>query len=184
MIIRTTNDHRPTFFRDIISLAIMLAMLLSGFFWPMLSVEANGAPPVLQVNVPYWPAGTPYPSRAVFWFGQVDRSSNYTDVRLIYDDTQLKITAHIIDRQLRYDKTPTPAELPLWDTVSLYVDTQGNLNSAISNTSYRFDAEVNWYEDRSNYQAAYTGNSATWIQSSVDFTATTGWRGDAFLTTI
>jgi hypothetical protein len=159
-------------------LAILLASLISGLYWGPGAAEGVSDPSMRQVNVPYWLAGAPYPSRAIFWFGQVDPSSNYTDVRLIYDDTQIRITAHIIDRQLRYDKTPTPPELSQWDAVSLYLDLGGNNAFTLNEDSYRFDAQLNWFEARSDYQAAYTGNGTGWIQSSLEYTATTGWRGD------
>ncbi len=65
--------------------------------------------PQVRVNVPYWDweADDPYPSHAVFWFGQVGPESNYIDIRTIYYNEHLEIVAHIVDRNL-YQSEPSP----------------------------------------------------------------------------
>ena len=161
-----------------ISLVFIIAISMTGSTGLFGIANAGAVSTLRQVNVPFWPAGTPYPSRAIFWFGQVDRSSNYADVRLIYDETQIKLTLHIIDRQLRYDTTPSPSEISQWDAVSVYLDTRGDTATTIDAHSFRLDAQLNRFEDRNNYQAAYSGSTTGWVLSPISFTTKTGWRGD------
>lgn len=137
----------------------------------------KAAQQVRRVNAPYWAPGAPYPSHSIFWFGEVSRSSNYADVRLIYYDTALEVVVHVIDRLLQYDTSPSPADLTQWDAVTLYLDLDGNTGSVPDQQSYRLEAQLNWWEPRQDYQASYRGNGSTWSANMMSFTTTTGWRG-------
>ena len=135
--------------------------------------KASDSAVTRRVNVIYSAPGSPYPSHAIFWFGKVDPSNNYADVRLIYYDELLKVTIHIMDRQLWSNPTPSTLAMDTWDSVSLYLDRNGNAGQAPVSNSYRFDAQL------SNLEAGYKGNGSSWISSSVPFTVTTNWRGAA-----
>lgn len=160
-----------------VRLALLAGILLSTFLGPQ-AARSQTSQPVRRVNVPYWASGAPYPSRAVFWFGQVSPNTVYTDVRLIYDDKNLNITFHVIDRRLWYDPSPTPADLTQWDSISLYLDLGGNNQTSLNAKDYRFDAQLNWFEARSNFQAGYSGSGISWVPNAIPFSVTTGWRGN------
>jgi len=101
------------------------------------------------------------------------------DVRVGYNAEHLLIRVGVFDRRLWYDPTPLPGELTDWDAVTLYLDLDGNIGTVPDGTSRRFDAQLNWWESRENYQAAYQGSGSGWEQSSLSFTTSSGWRGDA-----
>lgn len=63
--------------------------------------------------------------------------------------------------------------------MTLYLDTDGNAGSAPDVTTYRFDAQLVWWESRNDYQVAYQGNGVNWVQADLPFTTTSGWRGNA-----
>ncbi len=132
--------------------------------------------PPRRVNAPYttsvnggWPK-----DRAIFWFGQVNPTSNYADVRTVYNDTQLIITLNIFDRQLWFDTSPTAVTLEQWDAVTLYLDLSGNTGSTPQSDSYRFVVQLRQEANAATYQ----GNGSGWEATAVTFTPTTGWRGD------
>src|SRR5579859_11551 len=154
-----------------------------GLAWTCLATSASGPRPPLgqppqpvaaitrRVNAPYLDTGTPF-TPAIFWLGQVDSTHAYADVRLDYTPDNLAVVVHIIDRRLWYEPTPTGADLPNWDAVSLYLRLNGPLGGAPDSSSYRFDVEVG-----NNFQASYRGNGAAWTASSITTTAYTDWRG-------
>jgi hypothetical protein len=95
------------------------------------------------VNVPFASivAPDPYPTQmAIFWFGKVDPTNNYTDVRTIYNQERLTVVLHIFDRLLWYDRNPSPETLADWDAVTLYLNLGGNTGSSPTSDSYRFVA--------------------------------------------
>jgi len=127
-----------------------------------------------RVYVPY---NVLFDETAIFWFGQVTSSENYTDVRIQYTDHSLLLALGIIDRWLWYDTTPSPGELPAWDSVSLYLSQEGNVGGTPTTNSYRFDAQLAWWE--TNYQVAYRGDGTNWVMVTVPFTTAYGWNGNA-----
>ena len=161
------------FVRVILLAGVMLSTILGPG-----AARSQASQPVRRVNVPYWASGATYPSRAIFWFGQVGPTNVYADVRLIYDDTNINITFHIIDRRLWYDPSPSPDDLTQWDSVSLYLDLEGNSRTSLNAKDYQLDAQLNWFEARDNYQAGYSGNGSTWVSNAIPFTVTSGWRGN------
>jgi hypothetical protein len=137
------------------------------------------ATPVRRINAPYINnANPPIPRRAISWFGRVNPTDNYSDVRVIYNNDALYVTLHVIDRVLWYDSTPSAAELPQWDGATLLLHTAGNTGTAPTTASYQFVAGLNHSQARSSYQAAYRGNGTAWAGASTAFETTTGWRGD------
>ncbi len=161
---------------------LQCALSLSLIIWsssgpPQLGAEAPQ--PTRRVNAPYFEGSVFSDRGALFWFGQVDHNRNYTDVRLGYNDHELELTLHIIDRRLWYDTTPAATDLTAWDAVTLYLHLDGNTGDTLTSDSYCFVAQLNWWEGRHEYQAAYQGNGTTWVAASTPFTTTSGWRGNA-----
>lgn len=130
----------------------------------------------LRVNAPY---NVPGHEAAVFWFGQVTPDDNYADMRIGYRDEYLFVHVNIMDRRLWYDVTPSPGELTDWDAVSLYLDvTSDSEASSFAGSRYRFDAQLVWWEDRSQYQAAYRSGASGWSLIDTPFTTESSWSGD------
>jgi len=127
-----------------------------------------------RINAPY---NVPGHEAAIFWFGQVTSSDNYADVRVGYRDAHVFVHVNIMDRRLWYDETPSPDELTEWDAVSLYLNVP-DAGGASSADSYRFDAQLVWWGDRSAYQAAYRNEAGTWLFADVPFTTDSSWSGD------
>ena len=170
--------------RKFTTLVIVTCAVFSLFFvlpadFELSSAKISSKQPVRRVNVPYWADGSPFPSYSIFWFGKVTPTSNYADVRMIYYDSQLEVTLHIIDRLLQYDTSPSPSDLTNWDSVTLYLITNGNSNPTLDKNAYRLDAQLNWWETREDWQAGYHGDGSTWVADSFPFTTETGWRGDS-----
>jgi hypothetical protein len=82
----------------------------------------------------------------------------------------------VFDRRLWYDTSPTLVDLTNWDAVSLYLDMDGNVGALPDANAYRFDAQLVWWESRSDWQAAFLGNGSNWISATVPFTTTSGWN--------
>jgi hypothetical protein len=137
--------------------------------------ETNAGPRL--VNVPYFDGDIRYPETAVFWFGRVNAQENYADVRVGYNQAILYVNLAVFDRQLWYDPDPSANTLADWDAVSLYLIP--SMDHETLEQAYRFDAMLNWWEDRSNFQAAYRGSAQGWSLAEVPFTTITGWRGSA-----
>ena len=123
-----------------------------------------------RVNAPYFDGDVRISETAVFWFGRVTRTKNYADVRVGYNDEHLFVHVAVTDRRLWYDTSPPPEDLTAWDATSLYLDLDGNAGSVPDASSYRFDAQLVWWEPRDDYQAAYQGNGSDWAEATVAFT--------------
>jgi hypothetical protein len=151
---------------------------------PLATASAEGlGPSTRRINVPFASvvAPAPYPTQtAVFWFGQVGPTSNYADVRAIYDNAELRITVHVFDRLLAYDDSPSPAEFANWDAVSLYLNLDGNVGSTPGPRAHRFDGQLSHWQPRAGYQAAYLGTGSGWQAATTSFQTTSGWRANGF----
>jgi len=143
------------------------------------ALNAVPLPPPRRVNTPYFSGGIPFERTAIFWFGKVSPTENYADVRIGYNSAELFVHVTIFDRRLWYDESPTAATLADWDAVVLYLDRDGNVGSAPDATSYRFDGQVNWWEDRAGWQAAFQGGGGRWNSVSIPFTSMTGFRWES-----
>ena len=140
---------------------------------PVLAAE----PPPRRVHAPYFAGNVIYSQTTIFWLGRITPTENYADVRVGYNDEHLYVNVAVIDRRLWYDTSPTPETLTDWDAVSLYLGINDAL--ALDAGTCQFVAQLVSWEPRAGYQQAYCGSSsATWEPATVDFTATTGWRGD------
>lgn len=131
--------------------------------------------PAPRVNVPWFDGNVGFTESAIFWFGRVTPSENYADVRIGYNNSELKIHVAIFDRLTWYDGTPSVADLTNWDAVTLLLKLNGNRGGAPDANSYRFVGQLRWWEDPLAYQAAYQGNGSGWSISGAPFTTQAGW---------
>lgn len=142
-------------------------------------LDAVPLPPLRRVNAPHFSSGIPFEQTAIFWFGKVSPTDNYADVRIGYDNTELFVHVTIFDRRLWYDESPMAATLANWDSVTLYLDQDGSIGGAPDAKSYRFVGQVNWWEDRTDWQAAYQGSGGQWNSVSIPFTTATGFKWES-----
>ncbi len=150
-------------------------------------VMKNPAPPPIvdlpaarRVNAPSFSGKVIYEQSAIFWFGAIGPTSTYVDVRVGYNQDYLEINVNIIDRLLWKTETPTPADFPNWDSLSLYINKDGNSGESIGSNSYRFDAQLNPWQSREDNMAGYYGNGNNWIldiSNTVPFSTTGFYRG-------
>jgi hypothetical protein len=131
------------------------------------------------VNVPRFGGAIAYPETALLWFGQVTPSLNYADVRLGTNDAELLINVAVFDRRLWYPATPSAATLTAWDSVSLYLDLAGPYGDSPPSSAYRLDGGLLWWETPDAYRTAFHGDGSAWVPADLEFTAPSGWRGDA-----
>lgn len=106
---------------------------------------------------------------AAFGFGRVTPIENYTDIRVGYTQTELWVRVSVFDRRLWYDPSPTLEDLTNWDSVSLFLDTGGD--------TFRFDAQMNWWEERDQFQASYQLINGNWTPAPITFLTDSVWWG-------
>jgi hypothetical protein len=145
---------------------------------PVVSGLGAQSSPVRRVNAPFFAAQVLYSQTAIFWFGRVTPTENYADVRVGYSSTELYVNVAIFDRRLWYDLNPSPDRLTAADAVSLYLRPAGNTGNAPDAGTYHFLGQLNWYEPRDRWQAAYRGAGGSWSLLSLPFSTESGWRGD------
>lgn len=150
---------------------------------PTAAPTATVSPPaksVRRVNAPNFKNDAiDYASTAVFWFGQVNPLTSYSDVRVGYNNQKLFLSLNVIDRRLWYNTDPANGPFSDWDATTVYLNLDGNTGAAPGTNAYRFDAQLNWWQTRTAYQAAYRGNGSGWSRSSSAFTTASTWRGNA-----
>ena len=142
-------------------------------------------PPSRKVNIPYFGQDNVtdqhFSEMAIFWFGQISPSNNYSDVRIGYNDTSLVLLLSIFDRLLWYDTTPSPSDLTRYDSVTVYLSKSSAIQDA-----YRFTLQLNnrnAWESMIDWQLSERGTSSGWtLVSPPNFTATTGIRWEDYTT--
>jgi hypothetical protein len=139
---------------------------------------ATPLPLAQQVNAPFFSADLQFDETAVFWLGRVTPHENYADVRVGYVDTALWFHVNLMDQHLWYDTSPSANILTDWDTVTVYLDRRGNTGGTLTSDSYRLDGQLNWWEPRDRWQAAYRGNGTSWVSVPMTFTTYNNWNGD------
>lgn len=175
----------------IVSLALMAAdpppapapsLASATVYLPLISVFQ----PTQQINVPYLSDAdiirSRFPDMAVFWFGRVTPSENYTDVRIASNQEVLWVHLSVFDRRLWFDASSTPGDLANWDAASLYLDLTPAGGSQPGPQSYHFLAQFTPFSEagqRTRYQQAYRGVGGRWQPASLAFSTISGWRGDA-----
>lgn len=155
-------------------LSIMMAIqffLVPGLESRIVRADIQSLSPYHRVNVPEL-TGDPF-TPAIFWFGKVDQTNNYTDVRVWYSNPDnIEIVLHTIDRQLWYDQAKDPSQLPEWDSISIYLNLDGNIGPSPGTNSYLFELQL-----LTDLQGAYRGDGSTWMPIEIPINSYTEWRG-------
>jgi hypothetical protein len=146
-----------------------------------LPLVAYTPPPPRRVNSPYFGNNDVSISTAgIFWFGQVSPTSDYADVRVGYNATELYVLVSIFDQRLWYNPSPGSTSLTTWDATSLFLRLNGNTGGVPDQSTYRFDAQLNAGETpRTDWQAAYRGNGSGWVAANPSFTTESGFRWES-----
>ena len=186
MLSRTVQRGRPPG-RSRLARCLGLLVLVGGLLWPQHSfaqeasaaqaaeVQATSVP---VIHVPYFADSANPGQGGIFWLGKVEHGTNYADVRIAYDNNGLAFILHIFDRRLSYDaRANAGSDLTQYDSVSVYLDTQSDLAAPLAASSRRFDAALNWWEQRDNYQRAYTWDGGSWKPAAAAFETEAGFRG-------
>jgi len=171
------NPQAPAFVSDLASLGPTKG------YWLQMKSSASltiGAPAgaVQRVNAPYFAGAIEYSEMAISWFGKISPTENYADVRTGYNADQLVINVAAFDRRLWYDTTPSASTLTTWDAVTVYLSLDAGPNSPLNTNAYRFVGQLNWWEERAQWQAAYRHNGTSWNVVALPFTTASDWRGD------
>ncbi len=167
------------FVRRAIKVALLVVWLPVLIFGAASVQAASHATPTRRVHAPYFSGSVLYPQTAIFWFGRITPTENYTDVRVGYNDNHLFINFAVADRLLWYDTTPAPADMTAWDAATVYLNLDGRSGNIPTANTYRLVAQLNFWESRAAYQVAYRGDGTGWMQTAMAFTTISGWRGDA-----
>src|SRR5215472_341659 len=104
---------------------------------------ASSAPQ--HINAPFFSGPVPFNKTAIFWFGNITSTDNYTDVRVGYNSSELYIDLRIVDRYLWYDTNKSAPNLNFGDNASIYLNTVNSGSSSLDQYSYKFQAAVNGY---------------------------------------
>ena len=192
-ILPSRFDDKTRFTRNSLinpGIIVFLCAILTftALFWSSLGLGHSSKPTakaasalVRRINIPYFQnSAVPFDQTAIFWFGSVSSSDNFIDVRMGYNNSELYVDLHIVDRYLWYDPNAKAPNLATGDTATVYLNTTQNGSNAPDQNAYKFVAQVDWYQPRTHYQQAYRGNGSTWIASPIAFTAVSGWRGYGF----
>lgn len=140
--------------------------------------DQSPVPTVQTVNAPYFAGDIPFAQRAIFWFGRVNSTENYVDVRVGYNNQELLIYPAAFDRRLWHDMDPSPGDLTDWDAVTLYLDSASSGSPQPGPTSYRFTAQLSKQSDDSRYELSARGNGAGWVVQDIPFFSQPTWSGD------
>jgi hypothetical protein len=132
-----------------------------------------------RINAPYFAddAATHFSEAAIFWFGKLNSTDNYADLRVAYDNNKLWVYLAAFDRYLWYNPQSNPALLKNGDSATLQINLGGNTGTAIGAQSYQFDGAMSWFEARSTYQAAYKAQNSNWTSANLSFQTTAGYDG-------
>ncbi len=81
-----------------------------------------------------------------------------------------------MDRRLWYDPAHSINTLTNWDSVTLYLDKAGRTGVAPDTNAYQLIGQLNDWEPRNDWQAAYRGNAGVWNLVTLPFTTETDYR--------
>ena len=183
-----TRFTRIALINPAIIIFLCAILTFTALFWSSLGLGHSSKPTakaasslVRRINIPYFQnSAVPFNQTSIFWFGSVSSSDNYVDVRMGYNNNELYVDLHIVDRYLWYDPNAKAPNLTKGDTATVYLSTTQNGSNAPDQNAYKFVAQVDWFQPRTHYQQAYRGNGSTWVASPVAFSAVSGWRGTGF----
>jgi len=133
-----------------------------------------------RINAPFFTTAVPFNQTAIFWFGDVTSTDTYTDVRVGYNSSELYVDLRIVDRYLWYDPNTAAPDVNRGDNATIYLNTTATGSSLPDLRSYKFQAAVNGYVKRNNYQQSYIGSGTAWTSANIPFTTAYGWRGQGF----
>ncbi|MCP5097659.1 MAG: DNRLRE domain-containing protein [Chloroflexi bacterium] len=175
---RLNNINKKLFHRLFILTMLFCGMMGLVVLMPQVTAEESGTA-VPLINVPHFDGTITTGERAVFWFGEVNETSNYADVRVGYNDDEIIVQVAAFDRLLWFDNTPTVAEIPNWDGATLYLNLNGNNGNVPSSQSYKF---LGMYTpNAANTFGAFQGNGASWVNApAVDFSVNAGTQASGF----
>lgn len=176
---RTPYGKSQSIYRCPPLIACVVILLIAGSMSSATPVKAEIATPPRRVNAPYFDGDVRFDEMAIFWFGRVNQTDNYADVRVGFNDEYLRVSLHAFDRRIWYDTTPG-ADLEAWDGATLYLDLDGDGGGAPDTDDYRFVAQVSNWESRDAYQAAYRGNGSGWVKVDIPVTTTRGHQANGF----
>lgn len=146
---------------------------------PLATATDAPAPPASQrrVNAPFFAGDVMFEQMAIFWFGYLSETSNYADVRVGYNQDQLKVYIAVFDRHLWFDTAPSVDTLTDWDAVTLLLDTDSD-PVALDNNAHRFIAQLSG-DSSPNHRTSYRGSATGWQGATLPFNTIPGWRGSA-----
>jgi hypothetical protein len=153
---------------------------VSGVYLPFIRRTTTAYPPSTgapRINVPYFDGEVAFSETAIFWFGKVNLTENYVDVRVGYTQDELFVHLAAFDRLLWYDDSQ-PVDLEAWDSASLYLNLSGNKGIEPDESAYRFLGALNSWEEDLEYQAGFQGNGSGWVEIDQPFTTQMGYRGN------
>jgi len=136
--------------------------------------------PFIDDNESYDVMTEHYSKLGVFWFGKVNGSENYSDVRVGYNRYTIVLDVATIDQQLWYDAHDPPSrDFKEWDSVSIFLTIPGA--NGQGSRQVRLDAEATsnkWsWEQRTAYQNAYQWNGGQWERIDLRFTTDSFYQG-------
>jgi hypothetical protein len=174
------NITRLSLATAILIFALLLAVAPSTWngLWHSSNSSGTAATPATRINAPFFEGAVPFNQTAIFWFGDITLTDNYTDVRVGYNAGELYIDLRIVDRYLWYDPNIQAPNLTNGDNATIYLSSAST--SSIDQRAYKFQAGANGYKKRNNYQQAFKGNGTAWTAVSIPFMADFGWRGHGF----
>jgi hypothetical protein len=176
------SEKRPFLHTRLLILLFLFisSILLLGMYAQPLQVRAeqsSTASPL--INVPHFEGTITTGERAVFWFGEVNETSNYADVRVGYNDEEIIVQVAVFDRLLWFDTTPTVPEIPNWDGATLVLNLGGNTGNVPTSQSYKFMGM--YTPNAADTFGAYQGNGTNWVSTpGVDFTINAGTQASGF----
>ncbi|MEJ5313033.1 MULTISPECIES: DNRLRE domain-containing protein [Anaerolinea] len=132
-----------------------------------------------RINARFLPDETWLVPASIFWFGKVNRTENYVDVRVGYGDQNLKLHFEVFDRMLWYDTTPTTEELTRFDAIQVFLKTSGANGNNLDTSSYQFVAQSHPnYLNKSSYMASYRWNGQQWVNATIPFDIRLAYAGE------
>ncbi len=147
-------------------------------------IKSNSNPPENKpaVNLPYIPVTDvtkeKFREMAIFWFGEVRQDTNYTDVRVAYNDEAVFVYTSTFDKRVWYKEKSNGSDLENWDTVALMLHLDGSSQAPLpTRQSFRFVSQFRHWEEPDNYHHSYRGDGTRWVSQSVSFADDAGWRG-------
>jgi len=132
-----------------------------------------------RIDIPYFNSSpVAFNQTAIFWFGKIDSSHVYADVRVGYNNTELYIDLRIVDNYLWYDTNKQAPNLDAGDNASVYLNIENN--GTLAPTAYKFQTAVSGPQQWNTYEKTYTKKGAAWTLANMPFSYAYWWRAQGF----